>query len=135
MVKLTAEMAEIFRANNMFMLATASLKGVPNVAPMKMVILQDDMETIWIVDNYMNKTLCNLLDNPVAAISVVQPDGHVSYEFKGTVKIENSGSDYEKAVAFAPSKSDKYPAKNLLKIKVTEIYSETPGPGAGAKVE
>ncbi len=133
MAKMTPEMAEIFRANKTFMLATASLKGVPNVAPMGMVILQDDLETIWIVDNYMNKTLCNMLDNPVAAISVVQPDGHIAYEFKGTVKIENSGADYEKAVAFAHSKSDKYPAKNLIKISVTEIYCETPGPGAGAK--
>ena len=135
MAKLTQEMADIFRSTTTFMLATASKDGVPNVAPMGMVILQDDLETIWIVDNYMNKTLCNLLDNPVCAISVVQPGKPpVSYEFKGRVEILNSGADYEKAVAFAHSKSDKYPAKNLLRITVTEIYCETPGPGAGAKV-
>ena len=134
MSKMTQQMADIFRANKTFMLATASKDGVPNVAPMGMVILQDDLETIWIVDNYMNKTLANLRENPVAAISVVEPDGRTSFEFKGRVAIENSGADYEKAVAFAHSKSDKFPAKNLLKITVTDIYSETPGPGAGAKL-
>ena len=68
MAKLTQEMADIFRSTTTFMLATASKDGVPNVAPMGMVILQDDLETIWIVDNYMNKTLCNLLDNPVCSL-------------------------------------------------------------------
>ncbi len=135
MAKMTQQMADIFRATKTFMLATASKDGVPNVAPMGMVILQDDLETIWIVDNYMNKTLCNMLDNPVAAISIVEPGAPpVSFEFKGKVTIENSGADYEKTVAFAHSKSDKYPAKNLIKIKIDEIYCETPGPGAGAKV-
>ncbi|MBO6083855.1 MAG: pyridoxamine 5'-phosphate oxidase family protein [Candidatus Methanomethylophilaceae archaeon] len=135
MAKLTQQMADIFRNNKTIMLATASKDGVPNVAPMGMVILQDDLETIWIVDNYMNKTLCNLLDNPVCAISVVEPGTPpISFEFKGDVTIENSGADYEKAVAFAHSKSDKYPANNLLKIRIKEIYNETPGPGAGSKV-
>ena len=114
---MTPEMAEIFRSTKTFMLATASKSGVPNVAPMGMVILQDDLETIWIVDNYMNKTLANMQENPIAAISIVQPGTPpVSYEFKGKGTIENSGADYEKAVAFAHSKSDKYPAKNLIKI-------------------
>ena len=52
MAKMTQQMADIFRATKTFMLATASKDGVPNVAPMGMVILQDDLETIWIVDNY-----------------------------------------------------------------------------------
>ena len=135
MAKMTPEMAEIFRSTKTFMLATASKSGVPNVAPMGMVILQDDLETIWIVDNYMNKTLANMQENPIAAISIVQPGTPpVSYEFKGKVTIENSGADYEKAVAFAHSKSDKYPAKNLIKISICRIYCETPGPGAGKQL-
>ena len=136
MAKMTPEMAEIFRSTKTFMLATASRSGVPNVAPMGMVILQDDLETIWIVDNYMNKTLANLKENRFAAISVVQPGTPpISYQFKCYVTVENTGEDYEKAVEFAHSKSDKYPAKNLVKLMITDIYCETPGPGAGDKVE
>ena len=136
MAKMTEQMAQIFRSTKTFMLATASKTGVPNTAPMGMVILQDDLETIWIVDNYMNKTLCNLLDNPVAAISIVEPGAPpISFQFKCDVEIDNTSADYKKAVEFAHSKSDKYPAKNLLKLRIKEIYSETPGPGAGAKVE
>ena len=136
MAKMTPEMAEIFRETKTFMLATASKAGMPNTAPMGMVILQDDLETIWVVDNYMNKTLNNLRENRFAAISVVQPGTPpVSYQFKCDATIESSGADYEKAVEFAHSKSDKYPAKNLIKLRIRDIYCETPGPGAGSKVE
>ncbi len=136
MAKMTPEMAEIFRSTKTFMLATASKAGMPNTAPMGMVILQDDLETIWIVDNYMNKTLSNLRENRFAAISVVQPGTPpVSYQFKCDATIESSGADYEKAVEFAHSKSDKYPAKNLIKLRIRDIYCETPGPGAGDKVQ
>lgn len=133
MAKLTPEMAEIFRSNKTLMFATASKSGVPNVAPMGMVILQEDLETIWIVDNYMNKTLANLQENPVAAISVVKPESADSFEIKGDVIIENGTPDHQKAIEFAHSISDRFPAKNLIKIMIKEVYNETPGPGAGAK--
>ena len=54
--------------------------------------------------------------------------------FKGTVTIENEGDDYENAVSIAHFKSEKYPAKNLLKMKITEIYTSSPGPEAGNRL-
>ena len=63
MVKLTAEMKEAFSKMKIFPVATASKDGTPNVIPLGIVELIDD-ETIWITDNFMNKTLSNLRVNP-----------------------------------------------------------------------
>lgn len=134
MVKITPEMKEVFSKVKPYYLATASKDGVPNVAPMGMVILQDDMETVWIVDNYMCKTLANLKENPRASMDIWDPDTPESYQLKFSATVEDSGADYEKAVAFAHAKSEKYPAKSLVKLKVEEVYSVTPGPGAGRKL-
>ena len=95
---------------------------------------QDDMETVWIVDNYMCKTLANLKENPRASMDIWDPDTPESYQLKFSATVEDSGADYEKAVAFAHAKSEKYPAKSLVKLKVEEVYSVTPGPGAGRKL-
>jgi hypothetical protein len=32
------------------------------------------------------------------------------------------------------AKNEKYPAKSLLVLKITEVFECTPGPGAGKKV-
>ncbi|MBO7205326.1 MAG: pyridoxamine 5'-phosphate oxidase family protein, partial [Candidatus Methanomethylophilaceae archaeon] len=47
MVKITQEMEDVMNGVKIFYLATASKDGVPNVAPMGMVYLQEDKETIW----------------------------------------------------------------------------------------
>ena len=134
MVKLTAEMEEVMNNVKVFYLATASKDGVPNVAPMGMVYLQEDKETIWFIDNYMNKTMENIRENPVAAVSIWYPDGKNSFQLKGSSTIENEGTDYENAVAIAHVKSEKYPARNLVKMHVNEIYSSTPGTEAGKRL-
>jgi Predicted flavin-nucleotide-binding protein structurally related to pyridoxine 5''-phosphate oxidase len=115
-------------------MATSSKDGIPNVVPLGMVILQADGETIWAVDNFMNKTLANVKENPKAAIVVFNPDGKESYQIKGSVTVENSGKDYEAAVKFAHEKRETLPAKNLLKIKITDIFYVSPGPNAGKRV-
>lgn len=134
MVKITQEMEDVMNGVKIFYLATASKDGVPNVAPMGMVYLQEDKETIWFIDNYMNKTMQNLRENPIASICVWFPEGKGAYQFKGTVTIENEGDDYENAVAIAHFKSEKYPARNLIKMRITEIYTSAPGPEAGNRL-
>ena len=56
MAKLTAEMKEAFRKMKVFPVATASKDGTPNVIPIGIVELVSD-DTIWITDNFMNKSL------------------------------------------------------------------------------
>lgn len=132
-MKLTAEVKEVMSKVRIYSIATASKDGVPNVVPAGMFMIKDD-ETIWLIDNYMDKTLKNVKENPVVAFYAWDPESPNSYQVKCSVTIENSGPDYEEAVRIAHSKSEKYPAKNLLKLKVQDIFYVTPGPNAGKKI-
>jgi predicted pyridoxine 5'-phosphate oxidase superfamily flavin-nucleotide-binding protein len=133
MVKLTEEMKENVKNAPVWSVATASKAGEPNVAPMKTVWLIDD-ETIWIGDNYMNKTLANLKENPRACIYVWGEGVKGCLQIKGDIEIKTSGPDYEKMYKDIKAKADKYPAKSLIIMKVTDVYTCKPGDGAGAKL-
>jgi len=132
-MKLTADVKEAMSKNRIFALATASKSGVPNVVPVGMLVVKDD-ENIWVVDNYMDKTLANVKENPQVSFYVWVPEHPNSYQVKCDVVVEDSGKDYEEAVKYAHSIKEIYPAKTLLKLKVREIYYVSPGPNAGKKV-
>jgi predicted pyridoxine 5'-phosphate oxidase superfamily flavin-nucleotide-binding protein len=132
-MKLTADVKEAMSKNKIFALATASKDGVPNVVPIGMLMLKDD-ENIWAIDNYMDKTLANVKENPQASFYVWVPELPNSFQVKCDVTVEDSGPDYEEAVKFAHSIKEIYPAKTLLKLKVREVFYTTPGANAGKKV-
>ena len=133
MAQFTEEMLEEMKATGIISFATASKDGTPNVVPVGMIFMGDD-GNIWLVDNYLNKTLANLKENPKAAFYIWTRDFKESYQIKGSVTIENSGPDYLKVVGIAHAKKETYPAKNLIKMKVEEVYYVTPGDHAGNKV-
>ena len=130
MVKINDDMKSEFLKLKTIYLATASAKGVPNVVPIGAMFLIDD-ETLWVIDNFMKKTMNNVKENPVATFDIWNPDGTMSYQVKCDVKYENSGADYEKAKDMMHQKRADLPAKGLLKLKFREIYQVKPGPGAG----
>lgn len=133
-IELTAEMKECLKAQGIVPLATASKDGVPNVVPIGMIFPGEDGR-IWIIDNFMGKTLKNIEENPVVSFYLWSPqykDG--CWQVKGKAKVINSGEDYQKAVTIAHSKMEAAPAKNLIKVCITDIYSVAPGPDAGKKV-
>lgn len=129
---LTQEMKDAMAKQGIFSFATASKDGIPNVVPVGMLFCKDDC--VWVIDNYFCKTLKNLKENPKASFYVWNPEVKDSFQLKGSVTILNSGSEYEEAVKFAHSKKETYPAKNLIKFNVEEIYYVTPGPNAGKKL-
>ncbi|MDD4254079.1 MAG: pyridoxamine 5'-phosphate oxidase family protein [Methanofollis sp.] len=133
MVQLTPEMKEAFLKAPVYPLATASKAGEPNVVPMKSVWLVDD-ETVWIADNYMKKTLANLQENTRAAIFLWGPETKGCLQIKGDIEILTSGPDYEKMRATVKAKSEKYPAKSLIVFKITDVFTCSPGDGAGKKM-
>ncbi len=127
---LTPEIMEEMKKQRTFSLATSTKDGIPNVVPIGMLYVGDDGK-IWVIDNYLKKTLKNIKENPCVAFFVWNPECKESYQLKGRAEIVSSGADYEKAVAFAHSKRETFPAKNLIKIDVTEVYYVTPGDHAG----
>ena len=133
MVALTEEMKTAFRTMKAFPVATASKDGWPNVVPIGFVELADD-ETIWIADNFMKKTLANVLENPKVSIYVWGPETKGCFQVKGDVEIRSSGPEFEKMQFTVHSKMAKAPAKTLFIVKIREIYECSPGPKAGEKI-
>ena len=134
MAKLTQDILDQMKNQKVYALATASKDGVPNVVPVGMLIPKED-GTVWIIDNYFGKTIAHMEENPKAAFYVWNPECKESWQVKGTLSIEDSGADYEAAVAFAHSIKEIFPAKHLVKMTVDEIYYVTPGDHAGKKIE
>jgi len=127
------EIKEVFSQQKVFAVATASKKGIPNVAPVAMVQLIPD-DTIWIGDNYMVKTLSNVKENPHLALYAWDPEKRRCFQIKGTVTVKTSGAEYEKIKARIKEKGPHYPAKGILIVSITEVYECTPGSAAGEKI-
>jgi len=133
MVKLTAEMKEAFAKMKVFPLATASKDGMPNVIPVGIAELVDD-ETVWFVDNFMNKTLSNFRTNPRVAFYIWGPEIKGCYQCKGVVAIRNAGKEYDEMKAKLNVKNPALPARSLIIVKITEVFECKPGPTAGARI-
>lgn len=133
MAKLTPEMKETFSKVNLFPVATASKKGVPNVAPIAFVVMVDE-ETFWLADNFMHKTLANVKENPYAAIYIYDSYLKKCFQIKGSIEVKTAGPDYEKMKKMVHEKKPGLPAKSLLVMKVTEVFECNPGPHAGKKL-
>lgn len=138
MIALTDEMKEVLQKNNQKFIAvpmaTASAEGVPNVAPMASVWLRDD-RTIWICDNFMQKTLQNLLENPIAAFYFWDADTKRCFQVKGSAEVKTSGADYEEMYAMVKRERPSFPAKSLIVVTITGVYDCTPGKNAGARLQ
>ena len=133
MTTLNPEIKETFSKIKVFPVATASRSGIPNVSLIAFVLLVSD-DTIWLADNFMKKTIENLRENPRAAISVYDPETKKCFQIKGNVEIKTSGSDYEKMKKMVHDKKPDLPAKSLVILKITEVFSCVPGPDAGKKL-
>lgn len=117
-----------------FALATSSKKCIPNVVPIGFLWIAND-EEVWVIDNFLNKTLANIQENPVAAVYALGGEtGKDCVQLKGKCTYLTSGPEYEKAVEIAHSVNKAYPAKGLLKIRVDCAFDTTPGPSAGKKI-
>jgi uncharacterized protein len=133
MAKLTAEMKEAFSKMKVFPVATASKDGTPNVIPLGVVELVDD-ETIWITDNFMNKSLSNLRVNPKIAIYIWGPEIKGCFQIKGVTSIKSSGKEYDEMKEKINKKNPALPARSLVIVRITEVFECKPGPTAGSKL-
>lgn len=134
MAKMPQECQDVINNAYAAALSTCS-NGVPNVVPVSMKQVIDD-ETVMVSDQYMNKTLANLKENPYAALSAWDEEG--GFQVKGTVTYENEGPRYEAVAAqvkeILSGMGYDFTSKGVAYIHVEEVYSVTPGPNAGAKI-
>ncbi|HWQ65936.1 MAG TPA: pyridoxamine 5'-phosphate oxidase family protein [Methanospirillum sp.] len=130
MAALTPDMIEAFQALKVFPLATASKDGIPNVVPMGSVFLIDP-STIWIGDNFMHKSLNNVLENPKAALYLYGAGAKGCYQIKANVTVKTEGPEHTRMAEMIHEKKPNLPAKTLLILTVTEVYECMPGADAG----
>lgn len=133
MPALTQEIIEAFNALKVFPFATASKDGVPNVAPMGSVFLIDP-ETIWVGDNFMHKSLKNVLENPKAALYLYGAGAKGCYQIKADVTVKTSGPEHARMTEMIHEKKPNLPAKSLLILKITGVFECMPGADAGKQL-
>ena len=135
MARMTERMQELFNKVRIAMFATATPDGTPNVVPVGAKKIIDD-QTILISDQFFNKTLANVKANPRVALTYWE--GHEGYQIKGTVTLETRGQRFEETADWIEERSrkDGFPrkCKGVLILRIEEIYSVAPGPGAGKKL-
>ena len=133
MVKLNEEMKIAFSKVKIFPVATASKEGIPNVVPIGFCQLIYD-DTIWIVDNFMRKSLANLKENPNVAIYVWGPDTGCCFQIKGKAIVIESGEKFEKMKSIVHTAKPGLPAKTLIEVQISNVFQCAPGPNAGQKL-
>ncbi|NMC58157.1 MAG: hypothetical protein GYA51_01985 [Candidatus Methanofastidiosa archaeon] len=130
-MKIPDNVKDIFEKERFHQLATASKNGEPNCSYVGAKYLLDD-ETIVIVDNFMRKTLKNILENPRIAIVIIRDKE--AYQIKGNCEYLTNGPIYEEARKWMKAKGDKYPAKGAIVVKVTDIFYSTSDEKAGLPI-
>ena len=135
MAKMTERMQELFNKVPAVVLTTAALDGMPNAVPVGAKQIVDD-ETILISDQFLNKTLSNMKQNPKVAVTFWE--GHEGYQLKGKITIETSGARFEQTAKWIAEMGDKvgFPlkSKGIVLLKIEKIYGVSPGPGAGKQL-
>lgn len=135
MAQMTERMKELFEKVHIAVLATTDEDGTPNAVPVgaKKVL---DAETILISDQFFNKTLKNMKENPKVALTFWE--GKEGYQIKGTVTIETSGQRFEDTARWIEERSNRagFPlkSKGAVILKIEQIYGVSPGPGAGKQL-
>ena len=131
MVKLTDEIKESLAGTKIVFLATSSKKCVPNAVPIGAFKLLDD-ETLLISDQFFNKTLENMKENPQAAISYWGEKG--GFQLKGTVTIHTNDEIFRQDVAWVRELKPNLTPKSAVVMKISEVFHVKPGADAGKKI-
>ena len=134
MGKLSTALKNAIEKAELFPLATASDSGLPNVVPIKFVLIENDDE-LWLVDNFMDKTLQNLQQNPAAALNILIPDDNISFQIKGHTRIETEGANYQRMRDVVLKVKPDAPAKSLIVMDITEIFDCWPGNTIGQRLD
>jgi len=131
MITLTQEIKESLQGTKVTFLATASIKGIPNVVPIAAFKVQDD-GTMLISDQYFNKTLANMQENPEIALSWWGDKG--GFQIKGTVTVHTNDEIFRQNIAWMKESWPKFVPKSAVLVKITGVYAVKPGPEPGKKI-
>jgi len=131
MVKLTDEIKESLTGTKIVFLATASKEGTPNVVPIGAFKILND-ETLLISDQFFNKTLKNMKENPKIAISYWGEKG--GFQIKGSITLHTNDEVFKQDVAWMKELRPNLTPKSAVIMTITEVFIVKAGPDAGKKI-
>ncbi|MDR2140743.1 MAG: pyridoxamine 5'-phosphate oxidase family protein [Deltaproteobacteria bacterium] len=112
--------------------ATADENGRPNLAPKGTTEVLDE-ETLVFADLFSLKTRVNLEKNSQVAVAVIEASPPAGYQFKGQAELVKSGPIYDQVAQKLQAAGLPSPT-SVVKIKVTEVFSLSPGLDAGRRL-
>ena len=129
MVSIPKEVMDVLSASDSAkMIATIDAKGIPNVVPLWSFVAVDP-ETIAFAEVFIIKTKENLEKNKQVAIAVFKGP-MTGYQLKGTFSgFQTSGPIFDN-FAKKSMETSKMKIKSVGIIKVTEVFSASPGQGS-----
>jgi hypothetical protein len=131
MVILTEEIKDSLQGTKLAFLATSSKKCIPNAVPIAAFKVFGD-GAVLISDQFFNKTLQNMKENPKIALSWWGDKG--GFQIKGTVTIHTNDEIFRQNVAWMKESWPKFVPKSAVLVKITEVYAVKPGPEPGKKI-
>jgi hypothetical protein len=131
MVKLTEEIKESLAGTKIVFLATSAKDHTPNVVPIGAFKILDD-GTMLISDQFFNKTLANMKENPKVALSWWGEKA--GFQIKGTVTLHTSDEIFKQDVAWIHELKPTLKPKTAMVMKITDVFSIKPGADAGKKI-
>ncbi|MCL2863824.1 MAG: pyridoxamine 5'-phosphate oxidase family protein [Methanimicrococcus sp.] len=138
MVKLTADMKADIQKVRVLPLATASNDKTPNVIPIGIAEIDDSCaedDYIHVMNNFFLKTISNIKENPKVALYIWSPDTAGCIQIKGEVtEIMCKGNVYDDMTGRVSAMKPGLPMKEIIRIKITEIFNCKSGKDAGQKI-
>ncbi|ATW27524.1 pyridoxamine 5'-phosphate oxidase family protein [Candidatus Formimonas warabiya] len=133
MPKISQEIKNTMAKTKIIPVATASKDGMPNVIPFAFVKCYDD-ETLVLADNFMQKSMKNLEENPFVSICVWDTEGNQSFQIKGKAAVETEGKVFNETVAWVKEAMPQLSPKSAILVKISNIYICQPGPDLGKEL-
>ena len=130
MIKVTDEIKDSLKSTKIAFLSTAAKDGSPNVVPIGAFKFLDD-ETLLISDQFFNKTLKNLQENPKIALAWWGNQG--GFQIKADITIHTDDEIFRQNVEWVQSIKESLQPKSAIVGKITGVYIVKSGPDAGKK--
>ena len=135
MAVMPAEVQDLFKKVSDVVFTTASADGQPNSCIVGMKKIIND-ETVYLSDQFFNKTLANVREN--AKVAVVWWGEGGAYELHGTARYVNEGPEFEAQKAWVDAAFEQMgkpiKAKGGCFVHVDAVFTSAPGPMAGDKI-
>lgn len=135
MAVMSDEVQELFKNVKNVAFSTATADAQPNTCIVAMKAILDD-ETVYLSDQFFNKTLANVKENPKVAIAFWE--GNNAYVLHGTATYVNEGEVFETQKQWVDAAFEKMglpiKAKGGCIVKVDAVYTSAPGPTAGDQI-